>query len=61
MMAEQLEQSMKRSREDEVAQRDEVERASKSRKTEGDISSAKERYLARKRAAEEGKKKAEAD
>ncbi|KPM37303.1 hypothetical protein AK830_g9276 [Neonectria ditissima] len=57
MLEEQLEQSMKRSREDEEAQREEVERASKSRKTEGDISSAKERYLARKRAAEEEKKK----
>ncbi|KAF7536043.1 hypothetical protein G7Z17_g13109 [Cylindrodendrum hubeiense] len=60
MLAEQLEQSMKRSREDEEAQREEVERASKSRKTEGDISSAKERYLARKRAAEEEKAKAAA-
>ncbi|KAK7422349.1 hypothetical protein QQX98_001628 [Neonectria punicea] len=57
MLEEQLEQSMKRSREDEEAQREEVERASKSRKTEGDISSAKERYLARKRAAEEERKK----
>ncbi|KAI9166720.1 Nuclear speckle splicing regulatory protein [Paramyrothecium foliicola] len=56
MMAEQLEQSMKRSREDEEAQRQEVERSAKSRKTEGEISSAKERYLARKRAAEEAKK-----
>ena len=61
MMAEQLEQSMKRSREDEEAQREEVERAAKSRKTDGEISSAKERYLARKRAAEEEKKKAAAE
>lgn len=61
MLAEQLEQSMKRSREDEETQRQEVERASKSRKTEGEISSAKERYLARKRAAEEEKKKAAAE
>ncbi|KAM0436902.1 hypothetical protein ACHAPT_002615 [Fusarium lateritium] len=60
MIAEQLEQSMKRSREEEVSQREEVERAAKSRKTEGEISSAKERYLARKRAAEEEKKKAAA-
>lgn len=60
MMAEQLEQSMKRSRDDEATQREEVERAAKSRKTEGDISSAKERYLARKKAAEEEKKKAAA-
>ncbi|UPK90674.1 hypothetical protein LCI18_001609 [Fusarium solani-melongenae] len=58
MLAEQLEQSMKRSREEEASQREEVERAAKSRKTEGEISSAKERYLARKRAAEEEKKKA---
>lgn len=56
MMEEQLEQSLKRSRETEEAQRQEVERASKSRKTETDISSAKERYLARKKAAEEAKK-----
>lgn len=58
MMEEQLEQSMKRSRDEEAAQREEVERAAKSRKTEGEISSAKERYLARKRAAEEEKKAA---
>ena len=56
MLAEQLEQSMKRSREDSQQQRDETERAAKSQKTDGDISSAKERYLARKRAAEEAKK-----
>ncbi|KFH48871.1 Nuclear speckle splicing regulatory protein-like protein [Hapsidospora chrysogenum ATCC 11550] len=56
MMAEQLEQSMKRSREEAEAQRQEVERTAKSRKTEGEIMSAKERYLARKRAAEEAKK-----
>lgn len=56
MLEEQLEQSMKRSREDEETQRQELERAAKSQKTEGDISSAKERYLARKRAAEEAKK-----
>lgn len=58
MIEEQLEQSMKRSRDEEATQREEAERASKSRKTEGDISSAKERYLARKRAAEEAKKAA---
>lgn len=56
MMEEQLEQSMKRAMEEEESQKQEIERASKSRKTEGDISSAKERYLARKRAAEEAKK-----
>jgi coiled-coil domain-containing protein 55 len=58
MLAEQLEQASKRSREVAESQRDESERAAKSRKTEGEISSAKERYLARKRAAEEEKKKA---
>ncbi|KFA68836.1 hypothetical protein S40285_01208 [Stachybotrys chlorohalonatus IBT 40285] len=58
MLAEQLEQSMKRSREEEEAQRQEVERATKSRKTEGEISSARERYLARKKAAEEAKRNA---
>ena len=56
MMQEQLEQSMKRSMEEEESQKQELERASKSRKTEGEISSAKERYLARKKAAEEAKK-----
>lgn len=56
MLAEQLEQSMKRSRETADTQREEVERAAKSRKTNGEISSAKERYLARKRAAEEEKR-----
>ncbi|KAF4338627.1 coiled-coil domain protein [Fusarium beomiforme] len=58
MIEEQLEQTMKRSRDEEAAQKEEVERAAKSRKTEGEISSAKERYLARKRAAEEAKKAA---
>ncbi|VUC21654.1 unnamed protein product [Clonostachys rosea] len=57
MLAEQLEMSMKRSREEAEAQRQEVERASKSQKTEGEISSARERYLARKRAAAEEKSK----
>jgi hypothetical protein len=58
MLADQLEASLKRSREATEAQREEVERAAKTRKTEGEISSAKERYLARKRAAEEEKNKA---
>ncbi|KAG6011412.1 hypothetical protein E4U43_008334 [Claviceps pusilla] len=60
MIEEQLEQSLKRSREAEKAQQEEVERASKSRKTETEIMSAKERYLARKKAAEEARKKGEA-
>ncbi|TQV99975.1 hypothetical protein V2A60_005388 [Cordyceps javanica] len=55
MMEEQLEQSMKRAYDEEETRKQELERASKSRKTEGEISSAKERYLARKRAAEEAK------
>ncbi|KAH0596159.1 hypothetical protein MHUMG1_06020 [Metarhizium humberi] len=58
MMEEQLEQSLKRSREAEESQREEIERASKSQKTQSEISSAKERYLARKRAAEDAKKQA---
>ncbi|KAM0515227.1 hypothetical protein ACHAPE_006183 [Trichoderma viride] len=61
MLADQLEASLKRSREATEAQREEVERAAKTRKTDGEISSAKERYLARKRAAEEEKKKAAAE
>ncbi|KAH8673643.1 coiled-coil domain-containing protein 55-domain containing protein [Xylariales sp. PMI_506] len=57
MLEAQLEQSLKRSLQDEEEERQKVERASKSRKTDSEISSAKERYLARKRAAEEEKKK----
>ncbi|KAI0542214.1 coiled-coil domain-containing protein 55-domain containing protein [Xylaria digitata] len=57
MLEAQLEQSLKRSLEQEEEERQKVERASKSRKTETDISSAKERYLARKKQAEEEKKK----
>lgn len=58
MMEAQLEQATKRALEEEEEEKQKVERASKSRKTEGDIMSAKERYLARKREAEEAKKKA---
>ncbi|KAK4080001.1 DUF2040 domain-containing protein [Trichoderma simmonsii] len=60
MLAEQLEASLKRTREAEETKREEAERAAKTRKTEGEIMGAKERYLARKRAAEEEKKKAAA-
>ena len=60
MMEAQLEQATKRALEDEEEERLKVERASKSRKTEGDIMSAKERYLARKKEAEEAKKRGEA-
>jgi hypothetical protein len=59
MMEAQLEQATKRALEEEEEEHEKVERASKSRKTEGDIMSAKERYLARKREAEEAKKRGE--
>ncbi|KAJ8127446.1 hypothetical protein O1611_g6191 [Lasiodiplodia mahajangana] len=57
MLEAQLEQTLKRSLEQEEEERQKVERATKSRKTEADISSARERYLARKKQAEEEKKK----
>jgi hypothetical protein len=56
MMEAQLEQATKRALEEGEEERQKIERASKSRKTEGDIMSAKERYLARKREAEEAKR-----
>ncbi|ROW12707.1 hypothetical protein VMCG_00457 [Cytospora schulzeri] len=56
MLEAQLEQAVKRSREEEEEERKKIEQEAKSRKTGADISSAKERYLARKRAAEEAKK-----
>jgi coiled-coil domain-containing protein 55 len=59
MMEAQLEQATKRALEEEEEEQEKIERASKSRKTEGDIMSAKERYLARKKEAEEAKKKGE--
>ncbi|KAM3081938.1 hypothetical protein ACMFMG_004399 [Clarireedia jacksonii] len=59
MMEAQLEQATKRALEEEEEERQKIERATKSRKTEGDIMSAKERYLARKREAEEAKKRGE--
>lgn len=59
MMEAQLEQALKRSRDEEEQERKKIEEESKSRKTAADISSAKERYLARKRAAEEAKKNGE--
>ncbi|KAK2064520.1 hypothetical protein LY76DRAFT_560989 [Colletotrichum caudatum] len=57
MLEAQLEAALKRSREEEEAEREKVERVTKTRKTEGEISSAKERYLARKREAEAAKRK----
>jgi hypothetical protein len=59
MLEAQLEQATKRAREVEDEERQKIERAAKSRKTEGEIMSAKERYLARKRDAEEAKKREE--
>lgn len=59
MMESQLEQATKRALEQDEAEQQKVERASKSRKTEGEIMGAKERYLLRKKEAEEAKKKAE--
>jgi coiled-coil domain-containing protein 55 len=56
MMEEQLAASLKRARDaEEEEKRKTIEIMTKSKKTEGDISSARERYLARKRAAEEAK------
>ncbi|KAL8285210.1 hypothetical protein RB600_009597 [Gaeumannomyces tritici] len=51
----QYEQALKRSRDEAAEERAKVELASKSQKTAADISSAKERYLARKKAAAEAK------
>ncbi|KFY91209.1 hypothetical protein V500_04786 [Pseudogymnoascus sp. VKM F-4518 (FW-2643)] len=57
MMEAQLEEATKRAREEEEEERVKVESASKSRKTEGEIMGAKERYLLRKREAEEAKRR----
>jgi len=51
MIEAQLEQATKRAAEDEAEERAKVERAAKSRKTNSDVSSAKERYLQRKKEA----------
>jgi len=56
MMEEQLAESAKRAADEEAEELRKREHAAKSRKTETDISSAKERYLARKREAEAAKK-----
>jgi len=60
MLEAQLEQATKRAREDEEEEQQKVERVSKSRKTEGEVMGAKGRYLARKREAEEAKKRGDA-
>lgn len=59
MMEAQLEQATKRALEEESEEREKVERAAKSRKTQGEIVGAKERYLARKKEAEEAKSRGE--
>ena len=51
MLEAQLEQASKRAADDEAVQQKELERAAKSRKTQGEISSARERYLQRKKEA----------
>jgi coiled-coil domain-containing protein 55 len=51
MLEEQLAQAQKRALEDDEKSKAELERQAKSRKTETDVQSAKERYLARKAAA----------
>ncbi len=55
MLEAQYEQALKHSRDEEDKERQKVEMESKTRKTDADISSAKERYLARKRAEGRGK------
>lgn len=60
MMEAQLEQATKRALEQDEEEQAKVERAAKSQKTEGDIMGAKERYLARKREAEQAKKRGDA-
>lgn len=54
----QIQQAHKRAREEEEEERKKIESVSKSRKTKDEIMGAKERYLQRKREAEEAKKKA---
>jgi hypothetical protein len=51
LIVEQLEQAAKRKADEEAEEQRRLEHASKSRKTEGEISSARERYLQRKREA----------
>ena len=56
MVEHQLEEAKKRKAEEEAAELQKREMSSKSKKTDGEISSAKERYLQRKREAEERRK-----
>ncbi|KAJ5751977.1 hypothetical protein N7520_008894 [Penicillium odoratum] len=53
MVAQQLEERARQEEEAEAARQKEIAEKNRSRKTEGDVSSAKERYLARKREREE--------
>ena len=55
MLEAQLEESAKRAADDEQVEQEALKRAAKSRKTEDEVSSAKERYLRRKREAEAAK------
>jgi coiled-coil domain-containing protein 55 len=57
MLEAQLEQSSKRAADDEAEEQRKIEHLAKSRKTADEIGSAKERYLARKKAAAEAAKK----
>ncbi|PYI08888.1 hypothetical protein BO78DRAFT_395194 [Aspergillus sclerotiicarbonarius CBS 121057] len=58
MIASQLEERTRQEEEAEAARQKEIAERSRSRKTEGDVSSAKERYLARKREREAAAKAA---
>lgn len=58
MLEDQLAEASRKAAEEEQTEQEALEKANKRRVTEKDVSSAKERYLARKRAAEEEKKKA---
>lgn len=60
MIAQQLEEQARKDEEAEAAKQREVAEKTRSRKTETDVSSAKERYLARKREREEAAAKEKA-
>jgi coiled-coil domain-containing protein 55 len=55
LIEEQLEQAAKRAADDEAAEQETIQKAAKSKKSEADISGARERYLQRKRDAEAAK------
>ena len=60
MLEAQLEEAAKRAASNEETEQEALRRAAKSRKTEGEVSSAKERYLQRKRDADAAKQKRKA-